>query len=57
MVEFIETYPVIAGLLLSIALGLPVGLSIVWEMRAQDNGTAYEEVKWDSDWDLKDDDE
>jgi len=55
MIWFLQEYPVISGLLFSIVLGLPVGLSTVWSIRGiyEDSAMIKDENAWDDEWDLK----
>ena len=47
--------PYLSGMILSVALGLPTGISVVRSLRELENGQEeeVEEDTWDSEWDLK----
>lgn len=45
--------PFISGLVLSILLGLPTGLSVIETFRSLENDEEKEVDTWDSEWDLK----
>ena len=50
---FLQEYPIISGLIFSIALGLPVGLSTVWTLRSIGDDPEKDQNAWDDEWDLK----
>jgi len=52
MVWFFLEYPIISGLLFSVILGLPVGLSTVWSLRGLGEEQKKDENRWDDEWDL-----
>jgi hypothetical protein len=47
-----ELNPYLSGLLLSVIIGLPTGLSIVETLREDAGEPKKEENRWDSEWDL-----
>ena len=49
---FMTLNPYISGLLISIVLGLPVGLSIIDSFRGIEGEPKKDENVWDSEWDL-----
>ena len=49
---FMTLNPYISGLLISIVLGLPVGLSITDSFREIEGEQKKDENVWDSEWDL-----
>ena len=53
MLWFFLEYPIISGLIFSITLGLPVGLSTVWTLRSVGEETEKDETRWDDEWDLE----
>jgi hypothetical protein len=55
MMWFLQEYPAISGLIFSIILGLPVGLSTVWSIRGfhDDPERPRDENVWDDEWDLR----
>ena len=53
MLWFLQEYPIISGLILSIVLGLPTGLGTVWTIRAYHEPPKKDENAWDDEWDLK----
>jgi len=55
MISFFLEYPIISGLIFSIILGLPVGLSTVWSIRGfhEDPDKPKDKNVWDDEWDLK----
>ena len=52
MVWFLQEYPAMSGLLLSILIGLPTGMSVVWALRDLDKPPEKDENTWDDEWDL-----
>ena len=50
---FMELNPYLSGLLLSIIIGLPTGLSIVETLREDAGQPKQDDNAWDNEWDLK----
>ena len=51
MLEFLFDSPVVLGWLVSVIIGLPIGINVVWEVRDHDKVVDKDTNVWDSEWD------
>tara|TARA_R110002110_G_scaffold374400_1_gene584265 strand:+ start:257 stop:418 length:162 start_codon:yes stop_codon:yes gene_type:complete len=53
MIWFFFEYPIISGLIVSIVMGVPLGMDVVWTLRGIEMLPEKDQDVWDDEWDLR----